>query len=403
MGWLSRWFGSGALSNPDKGVQSSGPTTTSTDSGLVVTDENALSVSAVWSCARLITETVGSLPIAVYKRTPDGRSKLEGHYLDNLLRIAPNTLMSPLEFREAMTLSLVLRGNAYAKIDRDDDGTPFALTPLRSDLVMPVREVGTVTYHYFSDGKEYIFAKDSILHLKGFGDGIVGLSPLAYSRDILGVSKSADTFAAKSFQGSGRYRGFISVDRLLTTEQRSALQKIYDTANADDSRTWVMEVGMKFNPTSMSADDMQMLQSRQFQLGEIARVFRVPSYLINDTEKSTSWGTGIEQQNLGFLTYTIRPYLTRWESAIEYSLLDRTSRRSIFVEHNVEGLLRADSAARAAFYSQMVQNGIMTRAEARQKENLPMIDGSDELTVQVNMAPIDQLGKVANGNETTPA
>jgi HK97 family phage portal protein len=302
-----------------------------------------------------------------------------------------------------MTLSLALRGNAYAKIERDAKGVPSSLTPLRSDLVTPVREVGTVTYHYYSDGKEYIFAKESILHLKGFGDGIVGLSPLAYSRDILGVSKSADKFAAKSFQGSGRYRGFVSIDKLLTTEQRVALQAMYDTASVDDTRTWVFEAGAKFNQTSMSPDDMQMLQSREFQLGEIARIFRVPSYLINDTAKSTSWGSGIEQQNLGFLTYTLRPYLTRWESAINHTLLSRTDQRKYFVEHSVEGLLRADSQARAAFYGSAIQNGWMDRNEVRAKENLPPRDGAGELTAQVNMTPVAELPGVRNGNEAPAA
>lgn len=401
MGWLSKLFGGGALSNPPVGAQSSGPTTNTTDSGLVLSDERAMSLSAVWSCVRLITETVGSLPISVYERTATGRDKVEEHYLHDLLRVSPNALMNPLEFREAMTMALTLWGNAYAKIERDAKGIPTSLTPLRPDLVTPVREVGTVTYHYHSNGIEYIFAKESILHLKGFSlDGIVGLSPLAYARHTMGISASADKFASKSFQGSGRYRGFISVDRLLTPEQRKGLETMYGTASADESKTWVFEAGAKFNQTSMSPDDMQMLQSRSFQLGEIARIFRVPSYLINDTEKSTSWGTGIEQQNLGFLTYTIRPYLTRWETAIDSTLLTRTDRRKYFVEHNVEGLLRADSAARAMFYSQMAQNGLMSRNEIRKKENLPPADGGDDLTVQVNLTPVDQLPKVqANGNE----
>ena len=401
MGWFTRLFGGGALSNPDIGAQSVGPTTHTTESGITLTDERAMSLSALWACARIITLTVCGLPLSVFERIPDGRKKTEDHYLHDLLRISPNALMNPLEFRQAMTLGLVLWNNSYAKIDRDKDGIPRSLTPLRSNLMTPVREVGTVTYHYQSNGREYIFAKDSILHLSNFTlDGIVGLSPLDYARNTMGISVSADKFASKSFQGSGRYRGFISVDRLLTTEQRKALADMYQTSNADDVNTWVFEAGAKFNQTNMSPDDMQMLESRAFQLSEVARFWGVPSYLLNDTEKSTSWGTGLEQQNLGFLTYTIQPYLNCWEAAIANDLLTRTDRRKYFVEHNVEGLLRADSAARALFYSQMVQNGLYTRNEVRRKENMPPVDGGDDLTVQVNLTPVDQLPKVqANGNE----
>ena len=404
MAWystLSRWFGGGGLSNPTQGPQGIGPTTNHTDSGLTLTDERAMGLSAVWSCVRLITETVGSLPIAVYERTPAGRNKVEEHFLHDLLRVSPNAYMNPLEFREAMTMALTLWGNAYAHIERDKGGKPTSLIPLRPDLVTPVREAGTVTYHYMTEGKEYIFAKESILHLKGFGvDGLVGLSPLGYSRNTLGISASADKYASKAFSSNGRPSGFISVDSVLTTEQRKALAEIYAQSSVDDTKTWVLEAGAKYNQITMPPDTMQMLQSRQFQLGEVARIFRVPSYLINDTEKSTSWGTGIEQQNLGFLTYTIRPYLTRWEMAIDSTLLDRTDRRRYFVEHNVEGLLRADSAARASFYSQMAQNGLMSRNEIRMKENLPPVDGGDDLTVQVNLTPVQDLPKVqGNGNE----
>ena len=151
---------------------------------------------------------------------------------------------------------------------------------------------------------------------------------------------------------------------------------------------------MEYIPTALSPDDMQMLESRRFQVSDIARFWRVPPHMIGDTEKSTSWGTGIEQQNLGFLQYTLQPYLTRWESVVADALLSRNERREIFVQHNVDSLLRADSAGRASFFSQMTQNGIYTRNEARKLENLPPMDGGDDLTVQVNLTPVDELEKV---------
>ena len=394
MSWFSRLFtfGSGGLTNPDEGPHISGPTGTRTESGLNLSDERAMQLSAVWSCVRLISETVGSLPIGVYEKTATGRAALDDHYLRELFHFAPNAYMSPLEFREALTLQLALWGNGYAYIERTANGRPVSLTPLHPAQMTPVKEAGTVTYHYSTGKGEMIYAKDSIFHLKGFSvDGIVGLSPLAYARHTMGISASADQYASKSFSSGGRPSGVLMVDRILTQEQRESLRSIYENVTVSDTGLWVLEGGTQYQTIDIPPDDMQMLESRQFALSDIARYFRVPSHMINDGSQATAWGSGIEQLNLGFLTYTLRPYLTRWESEVSDSLLSRADRRRYFVEHNVEGLLRADSAARANFYSTAAQNGWMTRNEIRKKENMPPVEGGDELTVQVNLAPVDTL------------
>ena len=401
MGWFTRIFGGGALDNPDKGPQSSGSRSQQTESGIILSDERAMSISAVWSCVRLLSETVASLPLTVYERTQTGREEVEEHYLRTLFREAPNGLMTPLEFREAMTMQLVLWGNAFAKIDRDAKGQPFALTPLRSERMTPTKEAGTVTYHYQVEAGEHIFAKDSIFHLKGFGFGIVGLSPLSFARHTLGISASADKYAGNSFAKGGRPRGVMTTDRILTPDQRSGLKRIYEGIGDDASDgTWVLEAGVDYKSIDIPPDDMQMLQSRAFQLSEVGRLFRVPPQLLYDMEKQTSWGTGLEQNDLAFLKYTLRPYLTRWETTISNALLSRTDRRKYFMEHNVEGLLRADSTARASFYSQMVQNGLYSRNEVRRKENMPPVAGGDDLTIQVNLTPVDELPRIGDGNQT---
>ena len=164
----------------------------------------------------------------------------------------------------------------------------------------------------------------------------------------------------------------------------------------------MLEGNTKYNAITIPPDQLQMLQSREYQLSEIARIYRVPSHLINDSSKTTSWGSGVEQMNLAFLTHTIAPYLEKWESAIQDQLVSRSDKRSIYTEHDVSRLLRSDSKARAEYYSQMTQNGIMTRAEARAKENLPFKEGSDELLVQVNLAPLDQL-EIAHAEALQPA
>lgn len=392
MGWLSRMFGgSGGLSNSELGAQSIGPTTQKTDSGLVVTNEKALQQPTLWACCRLLTENVCATPLHVYERVNENeRRRTSDHYLYDLLKYSPNALMNPLEFREAMTLSLVLWGNAYAQVARDKSGKPVSLLPLHPDMVTTVREAGTLTYHYKTREREYIFSKDSILHIKGFGiDGTVGLSPIFYARNSLGISVSADKYASKAFSSNGRPPGFISIDRTLTPDQREKLREIYSNASVDDSGMWVFEAGASWHPIGVNPDEVQMLESRVFQLSELSRFFLIPPHLIGALDKSTSWGSGIEQQNIGFLTYVLRPYFNRWESGINHSLLSRQDFRKFYVEHGVEGFLRADSAGRAAFYASAAQNGWMTRNEIRVRENLPPMEGGNELTIQSNLMGAD--------------
>jgi HK97 family phage portal protein len=391
-------FGVGGLANTETGAQYSGPASRGTETGITVSDERAMQVSAVWSCARLITETVGSLPLGLYERKGDSREPLpRDHYLYQLLRVSPNQYMNPQEFREAMTLQLVLWGNAYGLIDRIGN-RPVSVIPLKPEHMTVVRDETGLTYHYATTTGVVVYTARSIFHLKGFSvDGIVGLSPLAYARQVMGVTVAADKYASKSFANGGRPTGVITVSEFLNKEQREKVQDIYEgvVESVEDNlaRVRVLEGGMKYEPISIPPDDMQMLQSRQFQLGEIARIFRIPSHLINDSEKATAWGSGIEQLNIGFLQYTLRPYLTRWEGTIDSSLVQVKDRSSVVVEHNVEGLLRADSAARSEFYSKMAQNGLMTRNEIRKKENLPSMVGGDDLTVQVNLTPVQDLEK----------
>jgi HK97 family phage portal protein len=313
-----------------------------------------MQVSAVWSCVRLITETVGTLPLEFYNIRRNVRSPLDkDHYLNRLFNVRPNRYMTPLEFREAMTCQLALWGNAYALIDWIGQ-RPVALIPLKPEHIMPYRTPDGITYHYTTDQGVQVYAERSIFHLKGFStEGIVGLSPLAYSRQVLGVTVSADRYAAKSFANGGRPGGVLMLDKFLTADQRETLRAHYQeiTATADNAgKMWVLEGGMQYQGIAIPPDDMQMLESRRFQLGEIARIFRVPSHLINDTEKSTSWGSGIDSLNLGFLQYTLRPYLETWETVITNKLLRDQERNSVVVEHNVDSLLRTDAAGRADYF-----------------------------------------------------
>lgn len=404
MAWYPRrifqWLASG-LSNPSTGVQNSGPVSLSAEA-VDISDERALQLSAVWSCVRLISETVSYLPLGLYKRGEAGRTELSlDHPLSVLLKRTPNQAMTDVEFREAMTTQLVLWGNAYARIGWSgprQDSRPVSLTPLRPGHMDVIRQSdGTVVYHYTTEEGTDVYSPRSIMHLKGFSaEGIIGFSPLALARHSLGLTVAAEQYSAGAFRNGGRPIGTLNFDQFLTAEQRATALKMYENITSgalNNAKSWVLEGGVKYDPIGIPPDDLQMLDSRRFQIAEIARFFRVPSHLINDSEKSTSWGSGIEQQNLGFLQYTLMPYLRRWETVIRKSLMTPMEKRTLIVEHNVEGLLRADSKTRAEFYSSATQNGWMTRKEVRSKENLPFIEGSDELTVQVNLTPLDELPK----------
>ena len=318
-----------------------------------------------------------------------------------MLKYKPNQTMTDVEFREAMTTQLVLWGNAYASIARDTRGNPISLLPLIPGKMEVVRLPDkSIEYKYYTEEGIETFEQRDIFHLKGFSaEGLVGFSPLAMARHSLGLFVAAEQYSAGSFRRGGRPLGTLNFEKVLTPEQRKGAHQIYEdiTGGAmNNARSWVLEGGATYFPIGIPPDDLQMLESRQFQLGEIARFFRVPSHLINDSEKATSWGSGLEQLDLGFLKYTLTPYLRRWETTIRNTLMTGPESRKLIVEHNVEGLLRADSKARAEFYSKLAQNGIMSRNEIRAKENLSRREGADELTVQVNLTPVDELESVAS-------
>ena len=411
-GWfpsrLLRWLVNGGLSNPDVGAQHPN-IGGSTD--LEVGDERALAISAVYRCISLLTNTVACMPLGFFTQAEDGgRTEIpKDHYLPAILKKRPNPLMTALQFRTAMTSSMVGWGNAYAEVGRIGglETPPRMLMPLDAGRMTPHRmKDGSVQYHYQTPNGIKVYAAPSILHLKGFTvDGVVGLSPLSIGRYAIGLTVAAEQYSASNFTTGGRPVGTLNFDKFLTPEQREQARKVYQgiTAGADNAtNAWVLEGGSTYSPVGISPDDMQMLESRRFQLGEIARLFGVPSHLINDSEKATTWGSGLEQLNLSFLQYTLTPYLKAWETSIVDSLLTPVDREKIIVEHNVEGLLRADSVGRASFYATMSQNALMTRNEIRKKENLPAMEGGDELTLQSNMQLLSALAMLLEQQTRQP-
>lgn len=391
--WQTIWsFLGGITSQRNAGTQALGPPP-SDDVASNVTEETALQVSAVWACVKLLAETVASLPRSVYEDTPNGPVDLRDHWFLRLLD-KPNRYQTGLEFMETMMLNLVLHGNAYARITRVA-GRPTSLLPLMASQVeVELLRDGSVAYTYTSDGSVNVYAAESIWHLKLYGNGIVGNSPLAFARRIVGIAQAADTAVTKIYKNGAKPSGVISFDRALKPEQREQIRANFDTlTTGDDNRLMVLEAGAKFESISMSPQDIELLSSRRFQLEEIARWFGVPSVMINDTAGSTTWGSGIEQIVTGFYKLNLRPYLERIEASAKIWLLTDEEDRNRHFALEFEGLLRSDLKTRLEGYRTAIQGSIMTPNEARAVEGWPALPGGDDLLAQINMAPVEQLGQ----------
>lgn len=389
----------GRLVTPDKGSQMAGTSAHGVVGDSVVTDERNMQISTVWACIRLISTVTASLPLDVYQTKDDQRSKVPGtHPLAKLLRFRPNNFMTALEFREAMTMQLCAYGNAYAHVERNSVGDVISMVPLMS-ANMEVRlseNSKSIIYRYRRDTEYADFSQKEIFHLKGFGfNGLTGLSPLAFSAKSAGVAIAMEDNQREFFANGAKSPQILMTDgKVLTKEQRGQLEENFKeiAGGPVKKRLWILESGFTTQAIGVSPQDSEILAARKFQVAELARFYGVPPHLVGDVDKSTSWGSGIEQQNLGFLQYTLKPYLDRWEYSIERWLVKESEQGSIHAEHNLDGLLRGDSTSRASFMQIMVNTGIRTVNEVRRLDNLPPLPGGDVATRQSQNIPITDLG-----------
>lgn len=397
MAWrLSEWFGS--FWHPRRSDDGS-PMRTMRDGERSVSIDAALQLGTVWSCVRLLSETIGTLPLGIYRREDDGgRIGAPDHALYGLLHDSPNADMTAAEFWEAAVACLCLWGNFYAEIKRNASGQIVALNFLPPDQVKVSRnEAGARVYTYNTGVKKRDLPESKVFHIRGFGTGAdVGLSPIGYARKTLALAIDTDQAASTAMRDGVRPAGFLVVPGKPTPQQKKELRETFIepvTGVGATAKAGILEQGMDWKDAKgLPPEDLQLLQGRAFNVEEICRWFRTPPFMVGHTEKSTSWGSGLEQQMIGFLTFSLRPYLTRIEQAVKKQLVAPAERARIYAEFNLEGLLRADSAGRAALYNTFAQNGISSRNEIRARENLPKVEGADILTVQSNLVPIDQLG-----------
>lgn len=398
--WM-RWMG-GGLWNPERGIQRAGPEGYGNASLQPINDDRALQIAAVFRCIRIIGETAASLPMRSWKRTAGGdAAPLEDSHWLNRLIYEPNETQTGDEWREAMFAQMAGWGNGFSQRVPTDDGRTVELWPYKVAHMDVRRETDrTLRYKYPNTfGTPEDLGPGRVLHLRAFSiDGVMGISPLALARQALGLAVGASNYGSSFFAQGGRPAGVLTSDKMLTDKQREQARKEFGglVEGSSDKRLWVMEGGLKYQAVTVNPDDMQMIATQAFSIAEIARFFGVPLFLLMETEKSTSWGSGMEQQNIGFLTYTLRPYLQRMVCSFNRWIVPERERGKIFVDFDESPLHGMDSAALQAWVGSMATNGIMTRNELRRKLKMPQSSevNADKLTVQSALTPIENLGRV---------
>lgn len=387
------WLG-GSGTTRTAGTQATGPSSYEGPAAVNVTEETAMQLSAVWACVRLLSETVASLPVTVYRKTEKGREVAPDHWLAKLMARKPNRYQTKVEFFETMMLNLVLHGNCYAKIGKLGGEIRSLLPLMTSQIETKLLPDGSVVHYYSADGNVDVLASDSIWHVKLYGNAIVGKSPLAFGRNIFAVAQAAENSVSKIYANGGKRSGVLSFDRLLTPEQRAAARANFGAlTTGTDDRLLVLESGMKFDAVSMSPQDIELLSSRKYQVDEICRWFGVPSILVNQNEGSTTLGSSTAEIISFFQKLNLRPYLERFEASISTWLFTEDEAKEYEFEFDFEGLLRSDLKSRFEGYRSAIAGTILTPNEVRRIEGWPRMDGGDTLLSQINMSPLDKLGQ----------
>ncbi|RDH41603.1 phage portal protein [Zooshikella ganghwensis] len=354
--------------------------------GVSVTKSTAMCVSAVYACVRLISGAIATLPFEVFRKEGSSRKKDASHSLYGILRKQPNPKVSSVVFWETACTHILLQGNSYAIIHRNRQGDPLALTIIDPSRVeVDVKNDRLLYFITLEDGQYLPFDMDDILHIPGIGwNGRKGLSVISsVGQNSIGCAIAADEYAGRFFSNDATPRGYLSYPNKISADQADEIRNYWFKKHQGLENKHLPAVitgGGEFKETTLSPQDSQIIQTRKFQVCDIARIFGVPPHLVGETEKSTSWGTGIEQQSIGFVQYTLRPHLTRIEQEVNRKLFRSDS---FFAEFNVNGLLRGDIKGRNEAYRIALggnqEPGWMTVNEVRKLDNLPPIEGGDIL------------------------
>lgn len=383
-------------------------------SGKRVNERSAMQMTAVYSCVRILSEAVASLPLHFYKYDENGsKVKATEHPLYILLHDEPNPEMTSFVFRETLMTHLLLWGNAYAQIIRNGKGEIIALYPFMPDRMKVDRdEHGHLYYEYqissddapTNKGSSVKLAPDEVMHIPGLGfDGLVGYSPIAMAKNAIGLAIAAEEYGSKFYANGAAPSGVLEHPGTLKdpSKVRDSWSQTFG-GSANSHKVAVLEEGMKYTPISISPNEAQFLETRKFQIDEIARIFRVPPHMVGDLEKSSF--SNIEQQSLEFVKYTLDPWVSRWEQNMARSLLTAEEKQNYFIKFNVDGLLRGDYQSRMNGYATARQNGWMSANDIRELENLDRIPaelGGDLYLINGNMTKLSDAGIFAASLDTS--
>ena len=385
----------------------------SSASGKSVNERSAMQITAVYSCVRILSEAIASLPLHLYKYTDTGTAKATDHLLYFLLHDEPNKEMTSFVFRETLMTHLLLWGNAYAQIIRNGKGEVLALYPLMPDRMNVDRdESGNIVYEYMvsqedapiNSGSTVKLSPSEVLHIPGLGfDGTIGYSPIAMAKNAIGLAIATEEYGSKFFANGATPSGILEFPGTVKEPERVRESWNKGFGGENKHKVAILEQGMKYTPISISPNEAQFLETRKFQIDEIARIFRVPPHMIGDLEKSSF--SNIEQQSLEFVKYTLDPWVVRWEQSIKRTLLLPDEKGSYFAKFNVDGLLRGDYQSRMNGYATARQNGWMSANDIRsleQQDLIPDEEGGNLYLINGNMLPLKQAGSFyKNGEEET--
>lgn len=404
MSFWRRIFGvnnTGAGSRND-GEQITIPGAYAVEPSASVTLDTAMQVSAVFACTKLYAEIIGAMPLKVYEVKDGVWKEKPDHPLAKLFRDRVNSWQTRPEFMETLIFNECLQGNSYSYKQYDTRGNIVGLVPLMSEQMQVALENGAIKYQYTDNGKQREIPAKDIWQTKRFGNGVVGLSVLGYARNSVGIAQGAENSVSRIYRNGAKPSGGLFIDKPLTKDQREAVkQNFADLESGTQDRLFVFEAGMKYEQISMTPQDIELMQSRRYQIEDIARFFGVPSVLINDGSASTVWGSGVEQIVQGFYKLSLRPYLSRIEASMESWLLSPAERSSgnIKVRFDFDEFLQQSQADRVKMYKEAVTGGFMTPNEARRLEGWKDIDGGDEGYMQQQMVPLGKLGAVQSQKE----
>lgn len=377
-----------------------------TTSGKAVNERTAMQTTAVYACVRILAEAIAGLPLHLYQYKSDGgKEKAISHPIYYLLHTETNPEMTSFVFRETLMSHLLLWGNAYAQIIRDGAGRVVSLYPLLPSRMMVDRNMsGQLFYEYRTDTGSVILRPEDVLHIPGLGfDGLIGYSPVAMAKNAVGMAIACEEYGASFFANGANPGGVLEHPGVVKdpAKVRESWNTVYK-GSANAHRIAVLEEGMKFQAIGIPPEQAQFLETRKFQINEIARIFRVPPHMVGDLEKSSF--SNIEQQSLEFVKYTLDPWVVRWEQAIQKSLLLSSEKLTYFAKFNVDGLLRGDYQSRMNGYAVGRQNGWLSTNDIRELEDLnriPEEEGGDLYLINGNMTKLKDAGAFADNYKQT--